>query len=41
MLDILYKGNKIDIIEEQDKWIKILFHGKKDIEVWIPKSAVE
>lgn len=37
----LIKGNKIDIIEEQDKWIKILFHGKKDIEVWIPKSAVE
>ncbi len=37
----LIKGDKVEILEEQDNWVKILYKGKKDIKVWVPKEAVE
>jgi len=37
----LIKGDKVEILEEKDDWYYILYHGKKDIKAWIPKSAVE
>ncbi|WP_052502542.1 hypothetical protein [Halarcobacter anaerophilus] len=37
----LIKGDKVEILEEKDDWLHILYHGKKDIKAWIPKSAVE
>jgi len=37
----LIKGDKVEILEEKDDWIYILYKGKKDIKAWIPKSAVE
>ena len=37
----LLKGDKIEILEEKDDWLYILFKGKKEIKAWIPKSAVE
>ncbi|MDD2896585.1 MAG: hypothetical protein PHG81_11280 [Aliarcobacter sp.] len=36
----LVKGNKVEIIEEKDDWLYILYKGKKDIKAWIAKSAV-
>ena len=37
----LIKGDKVEILEEKDDWLYILYRGKKDIKAWIPKSAVE
>jgi hypothetical protein len=37
----LVKGDKVEILEEKDDWLYILYKGKKDIKAWIPKSAVE
>jgi hypothetical protein len=37
----LIKGNQVEVLEEKDDWYYILYHGKKDIKAWIPKSAVE
>ena len=37
----LIKGDKVEILEEKDDWLYILYHGKKDIKAWIPKSAIE
>jgi hypothetical protein len=37
----LIKGDKVEILEEKDDWLYILYKGKKDIKAWIPKSAVE
>jgi hypothetical protein len=37
----LIKGDKVEILEKKDDWYYILYHGKKDIKAWIPKSAVE
>ncbi|MCP4971715.1 MAG: hypothetical protein GY932_14105, partial [Arcobacter sp.] len=37
----LIKGDKVEILEEKDDWLHILYKGKKDIKAWIPKSAVE
>lgn len=37
----LIKGDKVEILEEKDDWLYILYRGKKDIKAWIPKSAVQ
>jgi hypothetical protein len=37
----LLKNDKVEILEEKDDWLYILYKGKKDIKAWIPKSAVE
>ena len=37
----LIKGDKVEILEEKDDWLYILYKGKKEIKAWIPKSAVE
>jgi hypothetical protein len=37
----LVKGDEVEILEEKDDWLYILYKGKKDIKAWIPKSAVE
>jgi hypothetical protein len=37
----LIKGDQVEVLEEKDNWLHILYHGKKDIKAWIPKSAVE
>lgn len=37
----LVKGDKVEILEEKDDWIKILYKGKKDITAWIPKNSLE
>jgi hypothetical protein len=37
----LLKGDKIEIIKEENNWLYILYKGKKDIKKWIPKSAIE
>ncbi|WP_072682644.1 SH3 domain-containing protein [Arcobacter sp. LA11] len=37
----LIKGDKVEILEEKDDWLYILYKGKKDIKAWIPKSAVQ
>jgi len=37
----LIKGDKVEILEEKDDWLYILYRGKKDIKAWIPKSSVE
>ena len=37
----LLKGDKVEILEEKDDWLYILYKGKKEIKAWIPKSAVE
>ncbi|QDF28506.1 SH3 domain-containing protein [Halarcobacter anaerophilus] len=37
----LIKGDKVEVLEEKDDWLYILYHGKKDIKAWIPKNSVE
>jgi hypothetical protein len=37
----LIKGDEVEILEEKDDWLYILYKGKKDIKAWIPKSAIE
>jgi hypothetical protein len=37
----LLKNDKVEILEEKDDWLYILYKGKKDIKAWIPKSAIE
>jgi hypothetical protein len=37
----LIKGDKVEILEEKDNWLHILYKGKKEIKAWIPKHAVE
>ncbi|MDY0122362.1 MAG: SH3 domain-containing protein [Sulfurimonas sp.] len=37
----LIKGDKVEILEEKDNWLHILYKGKKEIKAWIPKDAVE
>jgi uncharacterized protein YegJ (DUF2314 family) len=37
----LVKGDEVEILEEKDDWLYILYKGKKDIKAWIPKSAIE
>jgi len=37
----LIKGDKVEVLEEKNDWLYILYKGKKDIKDWIPKSAVE
>ena len=37
----LLKNDEVEILEEKDDWLYILYHGKKDIKAWIPKGAVE
>ena len=37
----LIKGDKVEILEEKDDWLYILYKGKKEIKAWILKSAVE
>ncbi|MCP4969833.1 MAG: hypothetical protein GY932_04435 [Arcobacter sp.] len=37
----LIKGDKVEILEEKDDWLYILYKGKKDIKAWIPKNAVQ
>lgn len=37
----LLKNDKVEILEEKDEWLYILYKGKKDIKAWIPKSAIE
>ncbi|PHQ91383.1 MAG: hypothetical protein COB42_03460 [Sulfurimonas sp.] len=36
----LIKGDKVEVLEEKDNWLHILYRGKKDIKAWIPKCAV-
>jgi hypothetical protein len=37
----LIKGDKVEVLEEKDNWLHILYKGKKEIKAWIPKHAVE
>ncbi|QDF28501.1 hypothetical protein [Halarcobacter anaerophilus] len=37
----LIKGDRVEVLEEKDDWLYILYHGKKDIKAWIPKNSVE
>jgi|GEM_PF-6245814 len=37
----LIKGDTVEILEEKDDWLYILFKGKKEIKAWIPKDAIE
>jgi hypothetical protein len=37
----LIKGDKVEILEQKDNWLHIIYHGKKDIDAWIPKEAVK
>ncbi len=37
----LIKGDQVEVLEEKDDWLYILYRGKKDIKAWIPKSAIE
>ncbi|QFR50374.1 hypothetical protein FJR48_11810 [Sulfurimonas lithotrophica] len=37
----LIKGDNVEVLEEKNDWLNILYHGNKDIKAWIPKSAVE
>ncbi len=36
----LIKGDNIQILEEDDDWLYVLYQGKKNIKKWIPKSAI-
>ncbi len=36
----LIKGDNIQILEEKDDWLYILYRGRKDIRKWIPKKAI-
>lgn len=37
----LVKGDNVELVEEKDGWLHIIYHGKKDIDAWIPKDSVE
>lgn len=37
----LIKGDKVELIEEKDNWLHIIYHGKKDIDAWIQKEAAK
>lgn len=37
----LVKGDKVEVLEENNNWLHVVYHGKKDIQAWIPKSAIE
>ncbi|WP_345980430.1 SH3 domain-containing protein [Sulfurimonas sp. HSL3-2] len=37
----LLEGDKVEVLEEKDDWFYIVYHGKKDIKAWIPKTAVD
>jgi hypothetical protein len=37
----LIKGDKVEILEEKDNWLYILYKGKKEIKAWIPKDAIK
>jgi hypothetical protein len=37
----LIKNDEVEIIEENDEWLKIRYYGKKTIEGWIKKSDIE
>ncbi|MFA7030615.1 MAG: SH3 domain-containing protein [Candidatus Cloacimonadaceae bacterium] len=37
----LIKGDKVEILEEKDNWLHILYKGKKEIKAWIPKDAIK
>ncbi|AFK01923.1 SH3 type 3 domain protein [Emticicia oligotrophica DSM 17448] len=37
----LLKGDEVEILEEQDDWLRIRYYGKKTIEGWIKRSDIE
>ncbi len=37
----IIKGDKVEILKEEDAWYYILYKGKREIKKWIPKTAVE
>ena len=37
----LLKGDEVEVLEEQDDWLRIRYYGKKTIEGWIKRSDVE
>jgi len=37
----LFKGDKIETLEEKGEWLKIRYYGKKIVEGWIKKRDVE
>ena len=36
----LIKGDQVEVLRENEDWLYILYHGKKEILAWIPMSAV-
>jgi SH3-like domain-containing protein len=37
----LIKNDVVEVLEEQEDWLRIRYYGKKVIEGWIKKSDVE
>lgn len=37
----LIKGDKVEILKEEEDWLYVLYKGKREIMKWIPKQAVE